>query len=364
MDVVYVQRVVLLVPLICGWMKEVFYIRLWIAQNASCVESANVYVLFRMICNRSKIRGGGYVKVFAAKAQNARIQYQSSSGGVGHLLAAYALKQKMYIYGCVLDGKKIHHRRTEVAEELDGSKYVQSDLEDVFSDIQADLKNGNSVVFLGVACQVAALKKYIGENENLYTVDVLCHGVPSPGVFQKYIEWLEVSKKSAVYSVVFRSKDNGWKSCIDGNIVRHVNGKKSSLDLFYSLYFSHIILRPSCTKCPYTRIDKPSDITLCDFWNIEEYVPGYDSHNGVSRVLIHNPKGADLLSGITSELDMEEVTVSCCNCKQFVSPHSLSEKADNFYNIYEKSASLAFAYHQVNRFIKSIFRKLGIGGDI
>ncbi len=283
------------------------------------------------------------------------------------MLAEHVLATDGVVYGCVKTiDMDVIHKRLSTGMESCGSKYVQSFLGQSFREVCEDLMNGKKVLFVGVACQVAALKKYTSvflteeQCESLTTVDILCHGVPSRGVFYSYCKWLEKKHKSKIEDVIFRSKKCGYKSCIDGNRVRFVNGEEDSLNLFYKLYFDHIVLRPDCAKCPYKNLHRDADITLSDFWNIEQYLPEFLYPNGVSRVLINSQKGRLLFESIKADCTVCNTTIdSCYSVTQFNKAAQLSiEEHNKFYSIYKRTPDKAFVWFQNRVCWKNLRKKL------
>ncbi|MDO4943559.1 MAG: Coenzyme F420 hydrogenase/dehydrogenase, beta subunit C-terminal domain, partial [Lachnospiraceae bacterium] len=230
----------------------------------------------------------------------------STSGGTCSAFADYTFERNGLIYGVGYDSKmKVRHFCIDKTErnriiEMSGSKYVQSDLNNSFTEIKKVLKNGKFVCFSGTPCQVAGLKNYLGEDyDNLVTVDLVCHGVSSPLVFKKYIEYQEQKNKSKVIDARFRNKTYGYHS--GTMMLMFENGKKyygsGRIDHMLKAYFSGACSRNSCYKCPFKGIDRCSDITVFDSWHIEQLVNGQkDDDKGYTNVLVHTEKGRKILS--------------------------------------------------------------------
>ena len=186
------------------------------------------------------------------------------------------------------------HIRAENEEDrnrMRGSKYIQSKLGDTFKSVKENLDAQKSVLFSGTSCQVAGLKKYLGkEYDNLFCVDIVCHGVPSKKVWDAYLQWQEQKNHSKVASVDFRNKkDFGWRDHVE--TIRFGNNRTVSCKVFTNLFYGHSVLRPSCYECPYKSVMHPSDITIADYWGIEKAAPEFDDNKGVSLVLINNEAG-------------------------------------------------------------------------
>lgn len=245
--------------------------------------------------------------VYAVKHKDNDIRLKSRSGGVFTSISDYFLECGGVVYGCVLnDNFNAVHIRAITSDERDrmrGSKYIQSNLGDTFKKVREDLCNGKKVLFTGTSCQVAGLKKFLGKDEpNLICVDIVCHGVPSPKVFQRYIEWQEKKAKSKCVSIDFRNKkDFGWKAHIETLVFS--NGKRISSEVFKNIFFQNVALRPSCYKCHFKSIIHSADITIADYWGIDRAAPGFNDDKGVSLVLVNNNIAKELfdrLEGIES----------------------------------------------------------------
>ena len=268
---------------------------------------------------------------FAAFNKNEEERKNSSSGGIFALLMNHVLDEQGVIFGAVLDKNWMvchtHVDNYEDAKLLRGSKYVQSYLEGNYKQVQEYLKQGRKVLFSGTSCQVAALKNFLGkEYDNLITVDVVCHGVPSPGVWKEYLKYLRrpegaVKGKNTVLSslndtpsiegISFRDKANGWKKY--GFVVRYSTDHRevekfglSSLNtnfvweshddnVYMQGFLNNFYLRPSCYRCRVKAGRCGSDLTLGDFWGIEDVMPHIDDDKGVSLVLANSKKGEDII---------------------------------------------------------------------
>lgn len=245
-------------------------------------------------------------KVYAVKHKDEATRAASRSGGIFTALSDQVLSNGGIVYGCVLtDDFNAVHIRADNAEErnrMRGSKYIQSKLGDTFKNVKADLGMQKNVLFSGTSCQVAGLKKYLGkEYDNLFCVDIVCHGVPSEKVWAEYLCWQEQKNHSKVASVDFRNKkDFGWREHVE--TIYFNNGRSISSKVFTNLFYGHCILRPSCYVCPYKSIMHPGDITIADYWGIEKAAPGFDDNKGVSLTLINNEGGEKLFEEVKDKL--------------------------------------------------------------
>lgn len=234
------------------------------------------------------------LKVYAAKNNDEEIRKQSSSGGIFTLLAEAVIKDGGIVFGAKFDKEwNVVHDWSDTIEGIAafrGSKYVQSTIGNTYSEAREFLKQGRKVLFSGTPCQIAGLKKFLRkEYDNLLTVDVVCHGVPSPKVWQRYLKDLN-SNNSAITDVCFRSKKRGWK-----NYSYLIQSQKSVLfddyaykSDFLQAFSLNLSIRPSCYICPSKNLKSESDITLADCWGIEKIAE--DDNAGFSTILLNTDK--------------------------------------------------------------------------
>ena len=255
---------------------------------------------------------------YAARHKDMDEVMKSRSGAAFVAISDYILEQGGVVYGAgYKDHFRVAHKRATTKEERDefrGSKYVQSDLTGVFSQVKQDLKNGLIVLFSGTACQTAGLKSYIGNklSANLYLIDIVCHGVPSPFIWRDYIAHLEKKYGSEISSVNFRDKQMyGWRAHHETFKYKSGGGKMRYTYLFYK----NIILRKSCAKCHYTNLKRPSDITLADFWGWEKTDKHFNEDNkGCSLVFCNTEKGRRLFECVRDRMNVIPAKIE--NCKQ------------------------------------------------
>lgn len=230
----------------------------------------------------------------------------SSSGGVFRVLAEDVLADGGVVYGAAFDvHNRLRHVRAESADALvplTGSKYVQSEIGTAFCQVRADLKNGRRVLFTGTPCQVAGLYAFLGgDDANLLTADVLCHGVPSPAVFERYLESLGVGEKCRIE---FRNKDNGWKKyeVVVGDRVHET----FRANAYMKGFLSNLYLRPSCASCRFVGCRRPGDLTLGDFWGAGNFRKRYDDDKGTSLVLLNSPKARSIFQTLQGKFSLAE----------------------------------------------------------
>jgi coenzyme F420-reducing hydrogenase beta subunit len=275
-------------------------------------------------------------KVFAVRHKNETVRSLSRSGGIFTALSDYILEHGGIIYGCVLtEDFKAIHIRAESKEQRDamrGSKYIQSKMGDTYNKVKNDLNDGKIVLFSGTSCQVAGLKSFIGkEDDKLICIDVVCHGVPSPLVWEKYIKWQEKKQNSQVVGVDFRNKtDFGWRAYME--TMQFENGKRVSGEVFNTLFYKHLMLRPSCHECPYKSIMHPGDITIADYWGIEKAAPEFDDDKGVSLVLVNNDKGERLFNSIQNNISWKNTRIEDSMQTPLIKPFPKPDNREEFWS--------------------------------
>ena len=242
--------------------------------------------------------------VYAAMVKEVEQRKRSSSGGMFYAIASWILQQGGKVYGATMDANhQVKHIGVDNLTDLEllrGSKYVQSNLLDVFADIKQQLKTGRWCYFVGTGCQVAGLKSFLRKDyETLLTSDLVCHGVPSQWLFDQHIQYLEKKFKGKVSDYQFRNNES-WGVCEIFNLTNHKGKVKRykfpSYELspyLYSFMYA-MTYRYSCYECPFARIPRQGDITLADYWGVKEFFPNIDAGQGVSLVLVNTSKGQKL----------------------------------------------------------------------
>ena len=258
--------------------------------------------------------GDNVLKTLVGYQTDLDTRLSSSSGGIFSLLADYVLSKNGKVYGAAFDENyEVHHIGIVNADELrllQGSKYTQSGIEQAYQHAKSDLDAGHLVLFSGVACQIAGLKQFLRHDySNLITVDVLCHGVPSPMVWKKYMSSQSTRHNAKISGISFRKKNHGWKNyevelVFSNGEVYH---KPFYQDTFMRLFLSNICLRPSCHQCSFKMLERCSDITLGDCWGIQEYMPEMDDDNGTSVILIHTERAQKIIDELAFKLNCRQV---------------------------------------------------------
>jgi len=236
----------------------------------------------------------------AARLKDDSILFKSASGGAFAGIALYAIRQGWVVYGVRYDEKLVaHHGKAETVEELLSllsSKYVQSDTRHTFSEVKKLLREGQNVLYSGTGCQIAGLKTFLGkEYDNLITIDLICHGVPSPLLFEKYIQYLSIKHGGErIRMFDFRDKKIGWG--LDFKYIHNVKTVVNSCSAspYYTNFLKGTIYRECCYTCKYASKKRVADITIGDYWGIEYAHPEFEDNRGVSVVLLNSDKGARL----------------------------------------------------------------------
>lgn len=257
---------------------------------------------------------------YAAFTKDSNVRMQSSSGGIFSEISVEMLNQGGVVYGAAHDNQfRVIHKCIKNNADLPvlrGAKYAQSDLGNCFLDVQERLKNGQQVLFSGTPCQVAGLKSFLQQDyDELLCVDFVCHGIPSPMVWEKYVQYRAHLDNNNVFPkhINLRSKESGWSRYSYSVAFDYADGKRyissNGNDAFMRLFVGDYILRESCSNCQFKGYDRVSDITLGDFWGIWDVAPAMDDNKGTSLVLVHSSKGEDVLKSISDKIKYKQVTL-------------------------------------------------------
>lgn len=278
--------------------------------------------------------------VFAVKHNSDQVREESASGGMFTAISDYVLQNNGIIYGAGFDKDfVVCHQRACSKEERDmlrGSKYVQSDLQNTFEQVKNDLLQSKIVLFTGTPCQVGGLVNYLknSDQSKLYLCDLICHGTPSPKLFADYLQFIQILCKSPITKVSLRDKTNGWHDITESYTID--NGNKFFAKYYLELFNRHVALRPSCHHCIYTNLNRPSDITIGDFWGIEKYKPEFDDNKGVSFVLVNTDKGKLLLEGARENVQLIGAKVEYSVQPQLQYPAPSSPIRQRFWDDYKQ----------------------------
>ena len=275
---------------------------------------------------------GGYIK-------NDLVRASSSSGGAFTALAESFCDEEYVIFGAEMDDEfNVFHSYIESKAELDRfrkSKYLQSDMRNTYTEVKSFLDKGKKVLFSGTPCEIAGLNLFLNKSyENLLTVDVLCHSVPTVKWFNKEKEWIEKKSKCRVCSVDFRNKDNAtWDRY--RMVWRLENNKQKTWikDPFIVAWNAALISRPSCYDCRFACKKRVSDVTIGDLWGVHKFASHlYGENKGVSFFLLNTEKGAKYFDKIKDKLVYDKVSFDdvAANNPRLLRPMEWNEKRDQF----------------------------------
>lgn len=261
---------------------------------------------------------------------------KSQSGGAFFAIADKFIEDGGVVYGAAFtDTWRVTHQKANDDQTLSAlrmSKYVQSDVRGIFPIIKEELRNGARVLFSGTACQVAGLKSCIPKNlhVNLFCIDLICHGVPSPKIWEDYLLYLQNKRKSKIVKACFRDKRFGWHGARESFL--YENGKEEFRRTSNYLYFSGLSMRESCSHCHYTNFQRVGDITVGDQWGISKDSP-YEDDKGLSLVLVNSEKGKRLFENL--QQIAEKITIEECVQPQLQRPSKLHPFHRNFVEDYK-----------------------------
>lgn len=281
--------------------------------------------------------------IYAARIKDKKKLEQSSSGGAFTAIAEYFIENTDAVACCYYNYEsncaeyKLMFSADEVATAK-GSKYIYSFLGEIYNEcIQWLVENPEKhLLFVGTGCQAAGFCRFSEIKQlrdRVTVVDLICHGIPSPIIWNSYVAYLERKYKGSIQSISFRDKRRGW---INSTAVAVINEKEVSLKGYVRLYYDARAMRPSCYKCPYTKINRYTDITIGDYWGIEKSLPEFYNYMGNSLVLLHTEQGKTLFSHIMSK--MEYATTNAEACWQYnlefptKEPHDRKQFWDDYHN--------------------------------
>lgn len=280
---------------------------------------------------------------YACKLKDKDELLKSSSGGAFTALSNAVLSMNGAIV-CSVYNYETHEVELDLLTTVEqrnaarGSKYIQCNSGRGYSLCEKWIKEhpGLPLLVLGTGCMTAGLKKYLEMkkiSENVYFVDVICHGTPSPLIWKQYIEKKEKKFSGKIKNLTFRDKRNGWDS---PTALVNIGENEVLLKEYVRIFYNHSAFRPSCFKCPFTTVERSTDITIGDYWGIEKVMPDFYDSKGVSLVLVHSQKGKHLFDMAQKELEVRESNTTDCLQPNLQSPTERPEKRDCFWNDYRK----------------------------
>lgn len=274
--------------------------------------------------------------VYAVKHKDSTVRAASRSGGIFTAISDKILSEGGNVFGCILsDDFLAYHVKATSREQRDkmrGSKYIQSNMGDVFRDVKVELDSNRLVLFTGTSCQVDGLKSFLGKDyANLLCVDIVCHGVPSPKVWLEYLKWQEKKNQKKIVSVNFRNKiDFGWAAHKETLFTK--DGEKIDSEVWKNIFLSCNAHRPVCYNCQYKSIYHPSDITIGDYWGINKACPGFNDNKGVSLVLLNTEKGKGYFEDVSVSLEYSMTDINNSLQPALQKPFPRPTTRDQFWN--------------------------------
>lgn len=257
------------------------------------------------------------IEAYVVRFKDSKIVEESTSGGFFSAIALYFLSRDAVVYGVGFDDDmKVVHKRTETVDgiaEMRGSKFVQSNLNDIFKYVKSDLANDRHVLFTGTPCQIAGLISFLGKKpSNLVCVDFVCRGVSSPGLWRNYIDMMEKKYSSRIIGVKFKNKTYGYHTSTMK--IDFQNGKShyssGRTDCFMKAFVSELSSRPSCAECSFKSLERLSDITMFDCYKFSELTGKKDDDKGYSSILVHTQYGKKVLEDIDHTILKYKVSVA------------------------------------------------------
>lgn len=345
--------------------------------EAKCIECG----LCEKVCafHKDYNRYGNYEEplIYACRHKDIKELNDSQSGALATAIMESFFQNPGVIYGVAYDKELnvVHKRAVTLSEsrEFKGSKYVQSDMSGIFKSVLLDLKNGKRVLFFGTPCQVAGLRSFIPVklHSELFLVDNICHAVPSPALWKSYREWIERKNKKRVVKTNFRDKQFGWHS--HKETFTFDDNSSESRESFKNMFYSHLIVRRSCSSCYFTNYKRVSDITVGDFWGWEKTHNEWNDNKGVSLAFVNSAKGEFFFKELKNYIDAIESSVEECVQPQLFHPIKIDEKIicdvekrflrKGYYSVAYKYGDVGF-HHVINRTVykiyKSICQKIGL----
>lgn len=300
-------------------------------------------------CSYGTVNGKKDFHVYAAWHKESTVRDASSSGGIFLPLALQILAEEGIISGAAFEADfSVKHIMADSVKELSRlqkSKYVQSDTETIYLRIKEVLGQGKNVLYSGTPCQIAAMKKFLdGKYEHIVFCEVLCYGVPSPGIYKMYLDYLQRTYRSRIQKIDFKDKRYGWDYYTTA--IDFANGRKLCTfggDSFKKMMHCGLSLRPACLECNYGLCNSSADISLGDFYNAAHYINDRAPKNGISCVIVRSNKGEQLFSKIRGELETRAVNL------------------DDFLE-YEKKKKTKINQNKQPEFRREFYRRLNTNG--
>ncbi len=298
---------------------------------------------------------------WAAVSKNKENYIRSSSGGVFSSVAEQIIHEGGVVYGCGLDSNLIPSHMSIVSmndiDKLRRSRYVQSDTRDTFTLIKKDLENGKHILFVGTPCQVYALKKYIGENDRLFLIDLICHGVPSPKMFADNLHYIEKKRDRKLKGYEFRLKREGSYTY---TYIYTYGANEVGLyyeDAYYNSFYDFVSLNECCYSCPFANLDREGDITIGDYEWGKDHHAEFNDCSDISCILTNTKKGVNMVKKLDSSMRLTPTRIEWILEKQnnLKCPEKRPKYRDRIYKEIQQMGYEQWAdkyYHSMRYFKK------------
>ena len=301
------------------------------------------------------------MKSYIVKQKDLESRMKSRSGGIFAAISDQVLDQGGVIYGAGLDENfnAVHKRAAtkEERDELRGSKYVQSAMGDAYLSACEDLKSGKTVLFTGTPCQIDGMKAVCpkGCEGRLICMDIVCHGVPSPRVWNDYKAYMEQKYRGKIQKVDFRNKKRfGWS---DHWETITINGKEHDSQVYMKMFYEHTFLREACYVCPYKNLDRVSDISIADAWGVESANPEFDDNRGVSLVLLNTPKGERWFEQSIKDCDVIECDLTKYMQEPLRKPFAMPDNREQVWKEYNSVSFAELVKRHYKEPLKSVIKR-------
>ncbi|MDT3387873.1 MAG: Coenzyme F420 hydrogenase/dehydrogenase, beta subunit C-terminal domain [Bacteroidota bacterium] len=303
--------------------------------------------------------------VFAARNVDLNEVKSSQSGALFPAFYKTIIKEKGVVFGASFnESLLVEHTAADVEEAcavFKGSKYVQSDMGDSYHSVIKHLKEGKIVLFSGTPCQVSGLLRVVPTSlkRDLFTVDIICHGVPSPHLYIDYLTYIGETRHSKVKEFNFRDKSlNGWHDKKEKAVLE--NGDSIVDTTFANLFYTNCFLRESCYSCPFASTRRASDITLGDLWGWEKIDASLNEDDlGVSLVLINTQKGARLLESSKPYVHLKQVNLEQCMQSNLMVPTQKPSYRQELISVYVRDGIQSLIHYAFSpSFLQRVLRKI------
>ncbi len=276
--------------------------------------------LCEIACPVNNLRINDRTRCYVMQSKEQNRLYNSSSGGIFSTISELVFAKEGVIFGAGFDEKwSVKHKKAISIAELQilqKSKYVQSDINNTYKEVKELLEEGIQVMYTGTPCQINGLSSFLRKDyENLILIDIICHGVPSPGLWNYYLnEYIgrKIGGVNKITKIDFRDKRFGWRNYSLGikNGCKYLYSKTVESDPYLVAFQNNITLRPSCYQCYFHEGMRRSDITIADCWGADQIVPSWDKDDiGISLVVSHTNKGDEILESVKEQVKWEEISL-------------------------------------------------------